>query len=391
MSKRKIQIDRKPRKKKKTLQDIGPSNEFEADTAKAEDIYQTDGVLQRVYPYQHRFTAYAKGRWLGRSILEVYQKEFRHRPAEYFAQAIQKGDIQVNQQTVSADYVIQNQDIVTHMHHQHEPPVSSQPIRIVHEDEEVLMVDKPASIPVHPTGRYNYNTVVMILEKQRGDKLYPANRLDRLTSGLLLFGKNKESAKRLAEDMQEHRIQKEYVCKVRGLFPDTAVCDQPIKVVAHKLGLNCVDKANGKPSLTEFKRLSVVDDGQYSIVYCKPKTGRTHQIRVHLQYLGYPIANDPLYCNEEVWGEDLGKEEATTEFDPLIKKMEEWRQRQENSYKELVAVLGKDCEVCGTPRLPDPTEDQLCIWLHAWRYRGPEWSYTTVLPEWVDKESFILE
>ncbi|KAJ1943085.1 DRAP deaminase, partial [Linderina pennispora] len=191
---------------------------------------------------------------------------------------------------------------------------------------------------------------------------------------------------------------KEYICKVKGEFPEgRIVCDQPIRVIAHKLSLNCVDKSEGKPSLTEFERLYT--DGSHSIVYCKPKTGRTHQIRVHLQYLGYPIANDPLYCNAAVWGDQMGKQgelPSDTQCDdalapsglsaangeawiPLVRRMEKWKDLQE----EIERGEGdRVCDKCSIPAYPDPRPDQLCIWLHAWRYSGPGWSYATELPEW---------
>ncbi|KAJ1950017.1 DRAP deaminase, partial [Linderina macrospora] len=330
--------------------------------------------------------------------------------------AIKDGLIEINEKRVTPDTVICNSDLVTHKIHRHEPPVTTQELGIVRETEEgMLVVDKPGSIPVHPSGRYNYNSVIKILELKHGySKLFPVNRLDRLTSGLMLIGLNADMARVVERQMVEHRIQKEYICKVKGEFPEgKIVCDQPIRVIAHKLSLNCVDKSEGKPSLTEFERLYT--DGSHSIVYCKPKTGRTHQIRVHLQYLGYPIANDPLYCNTEVWGDHMGKqgelpadaqlgeqgveqadEKAGEETDkqtvpsglsvangeawiPLVRRMERWKDLQE----EIERGEGdRVCDKCSIPAYPDPRPDQLCIWLHAWRYSGPGWEYETELPGW---------
>ncbi|KAJ1788119.1 DRAP deaminase, partial [Coemansia sp. RSA 2399] len=196
--------------------------------------------------------------------------------------------------------------------------------------------------------------------------LFPVNRLDRLTSGLMLIGLNANVARNMEVDFRLHRIQKEYICKVKGDFPpEHIVCDQPIRVVAHKLSLNCVDPADGKPSTTEFQRLS--GDGETSIVYCRPKTGRTHQIRVHLQFLGFPIANDPLYCNEDVWGQDLGKDGKSVDCVPRM------------------------CSKCSNPTYPDPTPDELSIWLHAWRYSGPGWTFETPLPAWAQGASDLVD
>ncbi|KAJ2624491.1 DRAP deaminase [Coemansia sp. RSA 1358] len=394
---------------------------------KADDIYYEENGLQRIHPYYHKYATHAKGRWVGRTIYDVFAKEFRDRQPSYYEAAIRQGLIELNGQKVDKTTVVRNGDLVTHYIHRHEPPVARAPVRVVNETSELYIVDKPASVPVHPSGRYNYNSVIRILEiKQGREDLFPINRLDRLTSGLMLIARNAEAARRMEKHFVEHRIQKEYICKVQGEFPlGKIVCDQAIRVVAHKLSLNCVDPKDGKPSLTEFERLS--SDGETSIVYCRPKTGRTHQIRVHLQFLGHPIANDPLYCNEAVWGKQMGRrghlptdeEEVVEEEEeeeeeeekvvvagrpskmagkrdsdkqneawvPLVRRMEEWKSKQElvdqvNGAEELENRL---CEKCASPAYPDPTEEELAIWLHAWRYSGPGWTYETPLPAWAQE------
>ncbi|KAJ2478075.1 DRAP deaminase, partial [Coemansia sp. RSA 2320] len=292
---------------------VRDTSEEELEPRTAAEIYYEDGNLQRIKPYFHKFATYAKGRWVGRTIYEVFRSEFRDRTPAYYESAITQGIIELNNQKVELSTVVRNGDLVTHFIHRHEPPVTTQPLVVVREtDDGLLVIDKPGSIPVHPSGRYNYNSVIKILEKKHGyHSLFPINRLDRLTSGLMLVGLNPDVARRMERDLAAHRIQKEYICRVKGVFPSgRVVCDQPIRVVAHKLSLNCVDREEGKPSLTEFELLTADDDEEHSIVYCRPKTGRTHQIRVHLQFLGFPIANDPLYCNREVWGDSMGKNGA---------------------------------------------------------------------------------
>ncbi|KAJ2313553.1 DRAP deaminase [Coemansia sp. RSA 2704] len=402
----------------------------------AADVYFEEGGLQRVHPYYHRFATHAKGRWVGRTIFDVFTQEFRDRPKEYYAKSIEKGVIEINNQTVAKDTVVRNGDLVTHFIHRHEPPITTEDIGIVRETEDgLLAINKPGSIPVHPTGRYNYNTVTKLLEVKHGYRaLFPINRLDRLTSGLMLVGLNPTVARRLERELIEHRIQKEYVCKVQGEFPaGKVVCNQPIRVVAHKLALNCVDFSEGKPSLTEFERL-YSEDG-FSIVYCRPKTGRTHQIRVHLQFLGFPIANDPLYNNVEVWGDAKGKAGALPQalaesaepaelvepaepadggepivrpakmvgacdgdrkndsWKTLIRRMEDWKDRQD-AIEHVNACVGDSgpgvCEKCSNPVLLDPLPHELCIWLHAWRYSGPDWSFETELPEWARKAAGLI-
>ncbi|KAF7390148.1 hypothetical protein HZH68_012005 [Vespula germanica] len=160
-------------------------------------------------------------------------------------------------------------------------------------------------IPVHPCGRYRHNTVVFILAKEYNLKnLRTIHRLDRLTSGILLFGRTPKKARQMEHQIRNRQVHKQYVCRVEGEFPEEeVVCSEPIEVVSYKIGV-CKVSEKGKDCVTRFKRLSY--NGKSSVVLCKPQTGRMHQIRVHLQYLGYPVVNDPLY-NHVVFGPHKGK------------------------------------------------------------------------------------
>jgi len=132
----------------------------------------TDGSaildLRKIYPYFFKYQTYAKGRWLGRSLIEVFNTEFRDRDNEFYERAIKDGRVQINGETVDKDYIIKNSDIVAHAIHRHEPPVAHLPVKVVRKDDGVLIVDKPSSIPVHPSGRYRHNTVLHILMKEQG-------------------------------------------------------------------------------------------------------------------------------------------------------------------------------------------------------------------------------
>lgn len=166
--------------------------------------------------------------------------------------------------------------------------------------------------------------------------------------------------------------------------------------MAPKVALNRVAE-DGKPAKTEFKRISY--DGQTSIVKCRPLTGRTHQIRVHLQYIGHPIANDPIYSNEWVWGPNLGKNNEgdsveiesklnqighTVPASTFIKPVKE----ELNKEDQGEILTGEKCEVCKTDLYSDPSSNDLDLWLHALTYSSKEqgtensWSYETSFPEW---------
>ncbi|XP_034841058.2 pseudouridylate synthase RPUSD2-like isoform X3 [Maniola hyperantus] len=272
-----------------------------------ETSYYIENGLRKVYPYYFTFTTFTKGRWVGEKILDVFAREFRAHPAAEYERCIRAGTLTVNYDRVDPDYRLKHNDLLANVVHRHEVPVTSQPITLVHIDEDIVVVNKPASIPVHPCGRYRHNTVVFILAKEYNLKnLRTIHRLDRLTSGLLLFGRSPKKARQMEHQIRNRQVQKEYVCRVDGAFPDDEIeCQEPIEVVSYKIGV-CKVSPKGKDCSTVFKRLGFNTRTNTSVVLCRPKTGRMHQIRVHLQYLGYPVVNDPLY-NHPVFGPLRGK------------------------------------------------------------------------------------
>lgn len=308
--------------------------------------------------------------------------------------------------------------------------MTAQPIGIVHEDNDMIVINKPAGVPVHPAGRYNYNSVVEIMRHERGNgwNPLPCNRLDRLTSGVMFVAKHAKAAEQLCDQIQGRTVKKEYVARVIGEFPEgEVVCEQPVMQISPKLGLNRA-RASGKDAQTIFKRLAYypplpsnsdrltkcdrrtdqektrdlkmswkAKEG-FSIVRCLPLTGRTHQIRVHLQYLGHPISNDPIYCNQQVFGPSLAAGDDQSDNDEgIISRLSKmgksevaeavaYHDEMVEDYNKRKAekMTGKTCDLCDTPLYSDPGVHELGIYLHAKRYACEEgtWSYETPLPEW---------
>ncbi|KAI8819128.1 pseudouridine synthase [Fimicolochytrium jonesii] len=369
--------------------------------------YPTFGVvgLRKVEPYPFVYETFVKGRWQKRPLIETFAIEFQDKPREYYAEAIKRGDILINNQPVTTDYIPRNNDILTHAIHRHEPPVTAQKVELLRVDEDLLVVNKPSSLPIHPTGRYHHNTVLHILRSPEFglEELYPVNRLDRLTSGLCLIARTKTAAQNLMAVFQDRTVEKTYLCRVRGVFPEEEItCSEPILTISPKLGINAVSP-DGKECTTVFKRLST--NGLTSVVECKPLTGRTHQIRVHLQFLGHPIANDPLYCCD-VWGKEMGKGGvAAGDIDSIV------RQLGPHAFPDLAPVSASEPEdTAPQPQPPqqqeqqvtrtfppapgcteclltrrDPTPEQLSIWLHSWRYEWDGNMYETPIPEWAQE------
>ncbi|ORY00915.1 pseudouridine synthase [Basidiobolus meristosporus CBS 931.73] len=332
--------------------------------------------LRKIKPYFFKHQTFAKGRWVGKSILDAFSQEFRDRTPEYYRKAIEEGRITINQEKVQPSTRIGENAFISHYSHRHEPAITAAPIKIIEQDENILVVDKPASIPVHPTGRYSLNTLINILKKEKGfSNLYPVNRLDRLTSGIVILALTKGKAQELEALMHDRKMSKEYVCQVTGEFPKEEITvTERIETVSHKLGLNIVSP-KGKECKTTFERMHY--NGKTSLVRCKPETGRTHQIRVHLQYLGYPIANDPVYADESIWGPELGKGGVSKEqLEQVLAKLEEKGSEEDSSGK-----LQK-CPDCDFFESEDPKPEELCIWLHALKYQCQDWTYETEMPAW---------
>jgi tRNA pseudouridine synthase 8/2,5-diamino-6-(5-phospho-D-ribitylamino)-pyrimidin-4(3H)-one deaminase len=289
---------------------------------------EEDIQLRREAPYWHVYRTFAKERWVGRKLLEVMVTDFRDRSAEYYQWAIHKGFCNVNGQKRSGDYVIKQGDQLQNRVHRHEPAVTAEPIRVIYRDDEEgrLVIVKPGSIPVHAAGRYNKLTLQELLQKDlKIRKIYTSNRLDRLTSGIMVCSTKKHTAHALCESFALGKVKKAYVCRVRGKFPEEElVCKEPLLQCDRQTGFSVIHPI-GKESETIFNRLSYDSVTDTSAVYCRPITGRTHQIRAHVQYLGYPIPNDPIY------GHRIWKQYPPKMFKDLPLKLERWKVEPECS------------------------------------------------------------
>jgi len=178
-----------------------------------------------------------------------------------------------------------------------EPEIDER-ITILYEDDWFMAVNKTGNLPVHPSGRYFNNTLVVLLEDRYGRKVYPVHRIDRETSGVILLAFDGKSAGALSESLS--KASKEYLALVHGNFPDEEmIVDLPLGrdnesavTKKRKARTDGTEKA-----LTRFRK--VLTAGDISLVRCFPETGRLHQIRAHLQSAGFPIVGDKLYGRDE--------------------------------------------------------------------------------------------
>ncbi len=220
--------------------------------------------------------------------------------------AIKNKKILVNNISVKPSYCLKENDIIICQDFSSELyyiPPQNIPLDIVYEDENMLVINKPSGMLTHPTTTEKENTLVNALKYKYGENLSDINgefrrgilhRLDRNTSGLLMVAKNNRAHEFLANQIKEKTAIRKYLAIVRGVINENMVLDFPIgrhKTQPQKMDVIFDEK--GKPSLTELRVLEKFKDATF--VELTLKTGRTHQIRVHLSHIGHPVYNDTLY------------------------------------------------------------------------------------------------
>ncbi len=168
--------------------------------------------------------------------------------------------------------------------------------RVLYKDQDVIVLDKPAGLPVH-AGPNSPDHLELYLPQLAFGWSHPprlAHRLDRDTSGCLVLGRHDKAIKRLGRLFMQGRVEKTYWTVVTGAPPaDRGVCEAPIRKITGKGGWRIVVDPAGQPAVTEWRVLGRGDGLTW--IECRPRTGRTHQIRVHMKALGCPVRGDAYY------------------------------------------------------------------------------------------------
>lgn len=174
------------------------------------------------------------------------------------------------------------------------------PLDIVYEDDDLILINKKSGMVVHPAPGHYKNTLVNALlyrfQLDYTDNIRPGivHRLDKDTSGVMMVAKGEVMHDILARMIQDKKVKRSYVALVEGVIPhETGTIDAPIGRDPNNRQKMAVTEVNGKDSITHFKVLERFKNHTY--IECILDTGRTHQIRVHLSYIKYPVVNDPIY------------------------------------------------------------------------------------------------
>ena len=176
-------------------------------------------------------------------------------------------------------------------------------LNIIYEDDCYIIINKPAGIPVHPSMDHYEDSLSNGLKYYFDNiglkkKIRPVNRIDKNTSGLIIFAKNEYIQECLIRQMKEGNFYKEYIAICEGKFNSTfGTINKPIARKENSIIERCVD-INGDTAITHYEVLKYNLEKDYTVLKCVLETGRTHQIRVHLSYIGHPLLGDTLYGNE---------------------------------------------------------------------------------------------
>ena len=236
-----------------------------------------------------------------KTINEIIINEF-NLSSRLFYKLIHNREIYLNSSPVDTRQIAKIGDIITIDLNYDEDNSNIVPLKmelnIIYEDDALLILNKPAGIAVHPSILHYDNSLAngvryyfdnINLKK----KIRPVNRLDFDTSGLIIFAKNEYVQENLIRQMQNNTFHKEYMCLAEGIFENSkGIINAPIDRKPNSIIERCVSP-DGKMAITHYEILKSFDN--YSLVKCILETGRTHQIRVHLAYIGHPLLGDSLY------------------------------------------------------------------------------------------------
>ena len=241
------------------------------------------------------------------SRLDTYLAEKLDLSRSKIQKLIKEDLVTVNGKNVNGSYQVKlNDEIEVNDDLDYEMKVEPEniPLDIVYEDDDLLVINKPSGMVVHPAAGHYTGTLVNALlyhfNIESKDKIRPGivHRLDKDTSGVMLVAKNEWTHERLSDMISKKEVKRHYLAIVNGLIKhDTGTIDAPIGRDPNNRQQMTVTDINAKDAITHFRVLKQYKEN--TLLECILETGRTHQIRVHLAYIGHPVNNDPTYCKKK--------------------------------------------------------------------------------------------
>ncbi|MGN0157235.1 MAG: RluA family pseudouridine synthase [Lachnospiraceae bacterium] len=257
--------------------------------------------------FQFLITEEYDGERIDKSISELTEETVSR---SYLQKRIKEEQVFVNGKTVKASYRLKTDDYVSfEIPENIDPEIMPEniPLSILYEDEDIIVVDKPKGMVVHPSSGHFEHTLVNALLFHCKDSLSGINgvlrpgivhRIDKDTTGSIIVCKNDESHKRIANQLKEHTIVRKYRAICYGVLKDDeGTINAPIGRDKKDRKKMAVNEVNGKTAITHYRVLERFRE--YTYIECRLETGRTHQIRVHMASIGHPLLGDEVYTNRK--------------------------------------------------------------------------------------------
>lgn len=270
----------------------------------------------------------------------------------YYSNLIKKGDILVNGETSNPSYKVKSGDVIDISRTEKETNMDLKPyelkLDVVYEDDDILLINKPRGLVVHPGDGHHDDTLVNALIYNQKElstvnglhRVGIVHRIDKDTSGLLLICKNDFTHNEIAKQLKDHSMHREYIALVDGVID----CNEG-KIVG-KIGRDptnrlkmAINNQAGKDAITHFKVIKRYQ--KYTLIDCKLETGRTHQIRVHLSSIKHPLVGDKLYGGStHLYNEgQLLHAYKLTFYHPILKKEMSFECDIPDYFKEIIEKL----------------------------------------------------
>ena len=231
----------------------------------------------------------------GEALIDYLARRFRYHDRAAWRLVLEAGRVHLDEvQATGAERLLPGMTLRYVKEHR-EPPVNTD-FRVLHADDQLLVVDKPAHLPMHADGPFIRNTLIHLLRRSYGSGIQLVHRLDRETSGVVVAARSKDAQAAIQRQFGLD-IEKSYLAVVDGLLQQSMVCEQEI---GHHPRSAVRLRRSASPDARAPQRartaIAPLEHGpRRTLVRCRPTTGRTHQIRVHLEHQGHPVVGDKLY------------------------------------------------------------------------------------------------